>query len=130
MFEKATQLKLRFETVKGSISVEDLWDLPLTSKNQFDLDSVAKGISKALKEVSEESFVTPNVNSEEHKEFSLKLDIVKHIIALKLKDLEDKKLAALKKDKKDHILRLIKQKQDEAFSNKSIEELEAELKDL
>lgn len=129
MFEKATRLKLRFETVKGLISVEDLWELPLTSKNQFDLDSVAKGISKKLKSMDEESFVTPVVVCGKI-ELSLRFDIVKHIIAVKLNEREDRISESTKKDKKDNILRLIKQKRDEAFSTKSIEELEAELEGL
>ena len=31
LFERATLLKLRFTTEYGMISVEDLWDLPLTT---------------------------------------------------------------------------------------------------
>ncbi len=53
IFENASKTKVRFETSKGEVSVEELWDLSLTS-----LDSIAKVISKELKEASEESFIS------------------------------------------------------------------------
>ena len=40
LFAKATRDKVKFVTVKGEISIEDLWDLPLTSEKGFDLDSI------------------------------------------------------------------------------------------
>jgi len=54
MFAFATKKKIRFETSKGLLSVEDLWDLPLTSDNgRPNLDDIAKGIYKAMKEGEE-----------------------------------------------------------------------------
>ena len=48
LFAKATRDKVKFVTVKGEISIEDLWDLPLTSEKGFDLDSIARKIAKEL----------------------------------------------------------------------------------
>ena len=57
LFEIATRAKFRFDSLKGALTVEQLWELPLQSRTGVDLDTVAKGINASLKEVAEESFV-------------------------------------------------------------------------
>ena len=57
MFEQATRNKLRFESTKGPLSVEQVWDAPLTSRNGFSLDDIAKQAKRELDALSEESFV-------------------------------------------------------------------------
>ena len=56
MFEKATQEKYRFETTKGLVNTEDLWDLPLVGGNCC-LDDIAKDLNRDVKENEEESFI-------------------------------------------------------------------------
>jgi hypothetical protein len=55
-FEKASRLKLRFDTELGQLSVEDLWDLPLTSETRVNLDDIAHGLDAQLTSVRK-SFV-------------------------------------------------------------------------
>jgi len=128
MFEKASQMKLRFETKKGDLTTEELWDLPLTSKNGVSLDDIAKGINRSLRESSEESFVeTP---SKANSLLALKLDIVKHIIAKRLEATEEAKNAAAKKAEKEKLLTIKAAKQNKALEELSLEEIDKLLASL
>ena len=128
MFEKATRKKLRFETSKGNITVEDLWELPLASKDGFDLDNAAKVASRKLKETQEESFVKPV--SVANSDLALKLEIVKYIISVKLDEKTEREASAEKTAKKQKIMEIMNRKQDAALEGKSLEELERELASL
>jgi hypothetical protein len=123
IFQQASRLKLRFETSKGSLSSEDLWDLPLTSTvGKVNLDDIAKALHKALKDSNTESFVVKAVKADEV--LQLKFDIVKTIIDIKVAENEKNTLAREAKEKKQRILSLIAQKQDEQLAGTSLEELQ------
>lgn len=130
MFEKATRQQLRFNSKKGLLSVEDLWTLPLktSSNNQVDLDEVAKAVHQELKTSEEISFVTPMTAISTTAQ--LKMDIVKHIIAVKLAEKEAAEKAREVKEKKQKIMSIIAQKQDEALVNSSVEDLQKMLESL
>ena len=122
-FEKATRLRLRFETSRGNLNVEDLWKLPLV-----ELDKLAIALNKQLKESSEESFI--KAKSKDNKLLELRFDIVKHIIETLLSEDEEKKKAADKRAKREQLLELIAKKKNQELEGKSLEELEAELTKL
>jgi len=127
IFEQATKQALRFETTAAAtlLTVEDLWTLPLAS-GRISLDSVAKAVNKLLKETQEESFVAPS--SADNTQLSLKMEVVKYIISVRLKEKEEATNAAAKKMEQEKIKQLIHNKKNEALGEKSIEELEAMLK--
>ena len=117
-FEEATRNKVRFETNRGMITVEDLWDLPLTGTNGFNLDNVAKTLAKQLRELNEESFVTPSTKASS--EIEDKLDIVKHIIEVKIDEAYTAKRKTEIKAKKQVLLNVLAQKENEVlYCNKS-----------
>jgi uncharacterized protein YabN with tetrapyrrole methylase and pyrophosphatase domain len=122
-FEKATRLRLRFETSRGNLNVEDLWRLPLV-----ELDKLAIALNKQLKESREESFI--KAKSKDNKLLELRFDIVKHIIETLLSEDEEKKKAADKRAKREQLLELIAKKKNQELEEKSLEELEAELTKL
>lgn len=123
MFEIATRLKLRFESNKGLLTIEDLWDLPLTSQTgKSNLDDIAKGIHKQLKNNDDFSFVTPKETN--NSSIQLQMDIVKHIINVRISERDNAALEAERKAKKQKILEAISKKQDDALSGASLEELQ------
>lgn len=124
MFEQALRLKLRFPSPQGNLTVEDLWDLPLTSTrpNTANLNNIAKAVSRLLKAESEEDFVNPRSGANET--LQLSLDIVKHIIAVRQAENEATRLRAERTEKKAKLLELIARKQDQALEGKPLEELQ------
>lgn len=123
IFEKATKTKLRFDTTKGLLSVEDLWEYNLTS-----LDTIAKGVNKKLKEESEESFIQKK--SKSNVELELKLEILKHIIKSKQDEAEVAKNAAEKKAKIEFLEELLQEKKIDELKGKTAEEIQAQLAEL
>lgn len=127
MFEKASKLKLRFPTTKGLATVEDLWDLPLTSRAGANLNGVAVTLHDALESVGVKSFVKKAVADTDYTE--LRLDIVKHVIAVKLAELEAAKTASAKRDRRAVLTDAIARKENEALGATSLEDLKKELAD-
>lgn len=124
MFEKCARLKLRFVSPQGSLTAEDLWDLPLTSTraNQANLNNIAKAISRQLKSENEEDFVNPKSGADEA--LQLALDIVKHVIQVRQAENETARASAERKEKKAKILEVIARKQDQDLEGKPLEELQ------
>lgn len=130
MFEQAMRLKVRFDTSKGLLSAEDLWDLPLTSARGVSLNEIAKGLNREIKSADDEDFVNKPADGTANAILKLKFDLVKHIIDARLAENEAARTAADWKEKKQRILQLIKQKQDEQLAGKSVEELLAMVESL
>ena len=129
MFEKAARLKLRFQSPKGLLSVEDLFDLPLTSQTgKTNLDDIARTLHSQVKSDDNISFVTPAQKASE--ELVLAFEIVKHVITTKIAERDAAAEAKAKADKKQKIMNLIEQKKDDALSAQSIDELMAQLNAL
>lgn len=124
MFERATREKLRFSTTNGVITVEDLWDLPLTSTRRANLDDIAKSMRRKLVEVQEESFVTPKGESDAVLALELAFDIVKYVISVKLRENEEARVLADRRRQRDRIMEIMAQKQDRELEAKSLEELQ------
>ncbi|WP_195841048.1 hypothetical protein [Clostridium sp. WB02_MRS01] len=122
MFEIATRNKIRFP-YKGSVSVEDLWDLSVTA-----LDSVFKTLNSQRKQVEEESLL--NTKSSLDEALELQIEIVKYIVSVKFAEKEARDKAIAKKEQKQKIMRIMAAKQDEALENSSVEDLQKMLDEL
>jgi hypothetical protein len=123
MFEKAMRLKLRFETNKGILSTEDLWDLSLN-----DLNTMAKKLNKKLKLTNEEDFLKKVTKEDEI--LKLSFDIVIYVLNKKLEE-EEKRADQLKREaKRDKIMEILAKKQDASLESKSEADLLKELEKL
>lgn len=129
IFEQATKQKLRFPTTKGDLTVEQVWDLPLQAVSAVDLDNLAKSVKRELNALTEESFVNI-VESPAKSKLELKLEILKHIIGVKLKIAEDNRDAAAKREKREKLLSVLADKQDEALKSLTPEEIQKQLEAL
>lgn len=127
MFEKATRQKLQFFTSRGALQVQDVWDMPITSKNGFNLDELYKSIKKDMKDTSEEGLVSTSVVNEDDQ---LRLEIITHIFNVKTAEAAAKASAKEKAEKRSVLLDLIAQKDADELAGKSKEELLKELEAL
>lgn len=115
LFEGAVRAKYRFP-FKGSITTEDLWDLSLQ-----DLDRVFKALNGEAKQTQEESLL--KVKDEQSEILERKIEIVKHIVAVKQAEIAAVKEAADRKVQKQRIMEIISKKEDDALANMSLEDL-------
>lgn len=83
LFIKASRKKFRFPSSKGDLTIEQLWDLPLTSTNGCNLDAIARSVFNSLKEIGESSFIETRPHPMKA-ELEDKLEILKFIIATKM----------------------------------------------
>jgi len=130
MYKFAAQNRLRFPSVRGDLTVEQLFQLPLKAQNGADLDSVARAISNQLKSVSEESFVEDPTSDPKKTALVMSLDVVKDVIATK----QAENRAALARQnrtiERNKILDAISAKQDKALTESSLDDLKKKLAEL
>lgn len=129
IFEYASKTKLRFVTPRGDVTVEQLWDMPLQARDLFDLDTVAKGVSKALKGFDEESFVKAKPTALLRR-FEVSLEVVKHIIAYKLEQADQQVKRAARNEKRELLIAALADKEGEAIKGLTAEQIKAQLREL
>ena len=126
IFKQATKLKLRFSSVRGDLTIEDLWDLPLTSKSNLSLDGVGKPIQKALRESDEDSLVDVPTTSKNELN-SLRLAIIKEIISVKQEENLIKQNQAAIESQKALLKQALASKKVDEINSLSVEEIEKRL---
>lgn len=117
IYKRASKDALRFATVKGSLTVEQLWSLSLT-----DLDKLAVKLEKIVKASGEKSFL--ETKSKEDATDKLRFDVVLDVLTDKVKFQEIAAKASETRAKNQRIDELIAKKNDESMENLSVEELE------
>lgn len=115
IFERAVREKTRFG-FKGSISVEELWDLSLEN-----LDAIWCNLESELEKLPKKSLLATSTSQRDEIEF--KQAIIKHIVDTKIVEKIANEQAKANSTKKQMILDMIESKKNEDLKNMSIEEL-------
>lgn len=135
IFEQASRDALRFATSRGLITVEDLWNLPLTATdNKLSLDQIAQRTYAELESARKQhvSFVEPAEisTSSEIRRLENALEVIKHIIAVKISARDEYNSRKERDAKKQKLLEILARKQDDALEQKTEDELIAMLNSL
>ena len=124
IFEYATRNKMRFPSKKGNLTTEQLWDLNVES-----LDEIYKDLKRQLKTSEEESLLNTLANPE-NKELSIAIDVIRHIVSVKLYEKKAKEEELARKLESQNIMRILKEKENKALENLSEDELRKRLAEL
>ena len=126
LFELAARRQFRFESPRGLLTVEDLFELPLTGK--LSLNTVAQLVNRDVKALTEESFVdTPTIQASLATD---KLELVKRVIAIRKEEGEQQDRARNAAAQKQILLAALERKDQQDINELTREELLAKLKDL
>lgn len=126
IYKQAAQQKLRFDTTRGSLSAEQLFDLPLTVLATAIRN--LRGIMKKEVQVEDDlSFLDQPVKANTANQ--LRFEILKDVYLTKKAEVAAVIANRERKERNQRIMELIKNKQDKELENKSIEELKAMLDD-
>ena len=129
IFVTASRKKFRFASERGELTTENLWDLPLTSRNEFNLNSVAIAVHNELKSLSEESFVEVSTNPR-RKNLEDMLEIVKYVISVKQGEAKAATEQVAKQALRRKLQDAIEAKEGEKLCSSSLEDLKAQLAEL
>ena len=124
IFERATKKKIRFQTENGVLNTEDLWDLPLET-----LDELGVSLSAKLeREGKVRSFIKPEAKPDTT--ITLQFKVVKRVIDVRLaeKEAAEKRQATIAR--KQRIMEIMANKQDEDLASKDLDELQAMLDEM
>lgn len=127
IFERAARGKLRFASMSGLLTTEQLFDLPLTaSVGRNSLDSIGREIVRGLKSIETESLVETRPNPEKA-DLELRLEIVKHVIASKQADAEAAAKRAANAEERRILTEAYADRKTDAIKALPIEEIEKRL---
>lgn len=118
--EQACKQKLRIETSKGLLTIEQLWDLPLT-----DLDKMAVSLERKKNAGQTKTFL--NVETEADETAKLKFDIVLDVLKTKMDEEAAYKKSIENREHNQKVYAAIARKKDGQLESMTIEQLEEQI---
>jgi len=130
IFEQAISTKLRFKLPlhPASLTVEDLYDLPLQSVRGLSLEGFHEAITNKVSSSGEASYITKK--SSVDPKLTLSLAILERIIDVRLEEHEKRAQANTVKERKQALLAAKAMKEGQQVMSMSIEDLDKALAEL
>jgi len=130
LFIKASREKWRFQTTKGEVMVEDLWDYETDSDrpNVTTLDTIAVAIDQQLTNTPKKSFV--KTRSSANIKLELQLELLKYIIQVKMEEKAAKNLRKAQLEKLSLLRELEAEDQIKALKEMTPEERQKMIAEL
>jgi hypothetical protein len=129
IFIRASRESWRFPSVRGDLTNEQLWQMPLIAKSGFDLNSVACGLNQMVKNLGEENFVEVRVHPARTSAEG-KLELVKYVIAVKQEEISAAEKRADRNSQRAKILDALAARENEELTKASREDLLAKLAEI
>lgn len=136
LFAEATRRKYRFNTgYGGSLSVEDVWDLPLKARmnrSEPSLNELAQTLTDQVEQLPKKNFVDDDevAAKADPQNYASKLEIVLAVISIKKGEAKAKTAATVNASQVAELDALILRKQQAALEDLSVEELQAKRNSL
>lgn len=119
----ASRKKYRFESGRGVVGVEELWDLSLEA-----VDKIAVALHEQIEKAGSKSFLQKRAASTT--ELENKLAIAKFVIETRSAEQDAAKVKAAKQAEKARLLEALANQQDKELQNLSSEELKKRIAEL
>lgn len=119
---KAIRQKYRFGP-NDALTVEDLWDIPLTSQVKLSLDKIAVSLNEQMGNKQPISFVNPASLSKDAQIIEDKFNIVKGVIDIRVQEQKAAQDRQVKAQERQRLLAILERKQDEELNNLSQEDI-------
>ena len=139
LYKQASRTDLQFQTVKGLVPVNALWNFKLDPRKDSDgnfirnantvyISDLIKDVKKVLKKNDDDELSFLESTKVVDTENQLRFDILKDVYLTRKKEEEDLRDEAGIRAHNQKILALIQDKEDEEIKGKSVEELRGLLK--
>lgn len=122
LFTYATKHKLRFDTPKGALSVEQLWDLPLEG-NGANLYDIANELLTQIKSKPAKALSFFDKAKQVDSVTQIKFNIIEEIVTTRIAEANNQTQAAVAKSQVSKLDKLIAEKEDNELANLSVDEL-------
>jgi hypothetical protein len=126
LFLLASRKKFRFSSERGELTVEQLWDIPLTSRSGFSVNNIAIEVNRELKSLEEESFVETSRNPRRDTLRAM-LELLKTVISVRQEEAQEASEATERATKRQAIMAAIEAKEQEGLQSASLDDLKLQL---